>query len=169
MRTSGAVLANVPNSRWSDELLVPVTVIAGLAVLAATAWALWSRRRALGPVDGWVVGTLGIVFLFPTEHPRFYLPVLPFLIGYCALVARHLPRLGAACATAFAAVGLAGLVYSTALSYTGTGFPEHYAAGRLAPTYRVAWGLARPGDQDAVDERALWALRRYDPDPPWRP
>jgi hypothetical protein len=95
--------------------------------------------------------------------------VLPFLIGYCALAARHLPRLGAACAAAFAAVGLAGLVYSTALSYTGTSFPDYYAAGRLAPTYRIAWALGRPGDQDAVDERALWALRRYDPDPPWLP
>ncbi len=169
VRTSGAALANVPNSRWSDDPVVPITVLAGLAILAVTAWALWSRRSSLGPVDGWVVGTLGIVFLFPTEHPRFFLPVLPFLFGYFALAARHLPRLGAACAATFAAVGLVGLVYSSALSYTGTRFPDHYAAGRLGPTYRVAWGIGRPEDRHGIDERALWALRRYDPDPPWLP
>ena len=66
-------------------------------------------------------------------------------------------------------VGLAGLVFSTALSYTGDRFPEWYAGGRLAATYRVAWGLERDGDAEAVDEQVLWALRRYDPDPPGLP
>jgi hypothetical protein len=166
LRSAGAVGSNVPTSWWSRDVSAPVTAAAGVALLAVVAWAFWARRRSLGPVDGWVAGTLGIVFLFPTEHPRFYLPVLPFLVGYCALAARRAPRAAIACASAFAAVGLYGLVVSTSLSWSGTDFPERYASGRLAPTYRTAWGLARPGDEADIDTRVLWALRRYDPDPP---
>ena len=169
VRSSGSVISQVPNSAWDDVLFEPQTVIAGVGILAVIAWALWSRRHRLGPVDGWVAGTVVIVFLFPTEHARFWLPVLPFLLGYLALALRHLPRLGVALAVTFAAVGLAGLAYSTTLSYSGTRFPERYAGGRLAATYRLAWGLGRPGDSTQVDQRALWALRRYDPDPPGLP
>ena len=92
--------------------------------------------------------------------------VLVGLLGHLALALRSLPRLGVALAVTFAAVGLAGLVYSTTLSYSGTRFPERYAGGRLAATYRLAWGLGRPGDSTQADQRALWALRRYDPDRP---
>lgn len=169
VRSAGAIAANVPTSWWSRDLSAPVTATAGVLLLAVTAWALWTRRRSLGPLDGWVAGTLAIIFLFPTEHPRFYLPVLPFLIGYCALMARRLPRPALVWAGLFAAVGLYGLVVSTSLSYAGKDFPERYASGRLAATYRTAWGVARPADAAAVDERVLWALRRYDPDPPWQP
>jgi hypothetical protein len=58
---------------------------------------------------------------------------------------------------------------TTSVIRTGDRFPERYAGGRLAATYRVAWGLEREGDAKAVDEQVLWALRRYDPDPPGLP
>jgi len=169
LRSTGGVAANVPISAWEGTLAKLVTVTAGCAMLAVISWALWSRRRSLGPVDGFVAATIAIVFVFPYEHPRFFLPVLPYLIGYCVLAARRLLRPALAYAAMFAAVGFAGLVFSTALSYTGDRFPERYAGGRLAATYRVAWGLEREGDAEAVDEQVLWALRRYDPDPPGFP
>jgi hypothetical protein len=166
LHSSGAVAANVPTSSWQSSVFLPITVVAGAALLAVVVWALWSRRRVLGPVDGFAAATVVIILLFPTEHPRFFLPIVPYLVGYCVLAARKLPRLAFVCAAGFAALGLAGLAYSTFLSYTGDRFPERYAGGNLAVTYRTAWGSARPGDGDRVDERILWALRRYDPDPP---
>jgi hypothetical protein len=169
LRSAGAAAANVPTSWWSRQVTAPLTAAAGTALLAVTAWALWNRRRSLGPVDGWVVGTLGMILLYPPEHPRFYVPVIPFLIGYCTLAARRMVAPAIACAAVFAVLGLYGLIVSTSLSYAGTDFPERYASGRLAATYRVGWGVPRPGDEADVDQRALWALRRYDPEPPWRP
>lgn len=169
LRSTGAVASNVPISAWGGTPARVWTSIAGCAVLALISWSMWARRRSLGPVDGFVAATIMIVLAFPFEHPRFLLPVLPYLIGYGVLAARRQPRPALAYAAAFAAVGLAALAFSTALSYTGDRFPERYASGRLAATYRVAWGLQREGDAKAVDAEVLWALRRYDPDPPGFP
>jgi hypothetical protein len=169
VRSSGAIAANIPISAWNGTIAKPVTLVAGCVLLAVVSWALWSRRRSLGPVDGFVIATLVIVLLFPYEHPRFLLPVVPYLIGYCVLAARRLPRVALVYALLFTAVGLTGLAASTRLSYSGDRFPERYADGALASTYRLAWGLDEEGETQPVDERVLWALRRYDPDPPGFP
>ncbi len=168
LRTTGAPVVNIPISSWGG-LSEPITVVAGIVALALVAWIAWTRRRRLSPVDGWLIGTLGMILVYTGDHPRFMIPILPVLFGYGALAARRRARLGHAYSVAFAAIGAAALCYSTVLAYSGHSFPERYARGTLAETYRVAWQLDRPGDLAEVDERVLWALRRYDPDPPGLP
>ena len=85
-RDVGAAVSNVPVSRVDEfeSILVP---IGALAVLLAGV-TLWRRRHVLGPVDGWLLGCLAVVFAWPADHPRFVLPVLPVLLGTCYLALR---------------------------------------------------------------------------------
>lgn len=160
-RDVGALVANVPTSRV-DELELGLVVI-GVAALALIVVTLTLRRHDLGPVDGAVVGAVGLVFLWPSDHQRFLLPALPFVIGYAALLGRRAPRVALAGAAAFATVGVAALVYSVSLTFAGERFPERYAGGDLASSYRVAWGIARVGDRRTADATVVAALERYDP------
>ncbi len=166
--TSGSVAANVPLSGLGRSTVERPMALVGLVALGITMAVLASRRRTLRPVDGYVAATLAMILLFPYEHPRFYLPIVPFVIGYMCIAARRVPLAGKAAAAVFCAVGLVALGYSVVLTYSGNAFPERYAGGELASTYRVAWGVPRPGDEATVAPKELAALRRYDPEPPLR-
>ncbi len=162
----GASIANVPQSKL--DAVARFVVVIGAAALCAIAAVVVMRRRSLGPVDGWVIGSLLLLYIWPSDALRFMLPIFPFLLGYGALLARRWRAAAIGYATLFALLGLVAIAISTRITFAGDAFPERYAGGVLAPTYRVAWGLARPGDQARVESPVLDMLRRYDPDPPGR-
>lgn len=168
VRTLGAATANIPVSKTHDTVPHWVAIFAGLAMLSLVGWVLWARRRGLRPVDGYVIGTIAMVFVYPTEHPRFYLPILPALASYVVIATRSYRAVGVIAGAAFAVVGLAALAVSIQLSHAGRSFPTDYANGVLAPTYRVAWGVPLPGDPARVRQHELNAIRRFDPTSPWR-
>lgn len=157
---TGAAVSNVPTSRVAT--LEPVLIAIGVVTLVLVAVVIVRRRRNLGPLDGWVIGCIVMVYVFPFEVPRYVLPVLPMLFGYSFVALRSYRLLVAGWAVVLAVSGTAALVYSVRLSYSGDAFPERYAAGVLAPSYRVAWGRALPGDAALVDPPVVAALRRYD-------
>lgn len=159
----GAAVGNIPESKIGN--VSPFLIGIGAVALLATAAVVVTRRRCLGPVDGWVLGSLVVVFAWPSDASRFVLPLFPFLLGYGALLARRWRPAGIAYATLFATLGLVAIALSTRLTLSGEQFPERYAGGKLAPTYGVAWGLAEPGDLAHVYRPVLDVLRRYDPDP----
>ena len=160
----GAAVGNIPESKIGT--VSPFLIAIGAATLPAIVAVLVRRRHCLGPVDGWVLGSLIVLFAWPADDSRFLLPLFPFLLGYGALLARRWRPVAVAYATLFAALGLVAIALSTRLTFSGQQFPERYADGAMAPTYRVAWGMAEPGDRAHVYRPALEVLRRYDPDPP---
>ena len=159
--STGAAVSNVPISRMGtfEPILIPI----GIAALLLTALVLVRRRKILGPLDGWVIGCVFLVYVWPSDHPRFILPVLPVLLGYTFVAVRSHRLLVAGWAVVLVVSGTAALAYSVSLSYSGNSFPERYAGGVLAPSYRVAWGRARPGDAALIDPTVVAVLRRYDP------
>ena len=163
-RDLGAVSANVPTSGIGEAS--PLLVVVGLIIVAMIGLVVRARITVLGPADGTLIGVVALAFVWPSDHQRFLLLAIPFLLGYAVLLRRRAPRLGAVVAAVFATVGLAALVYSTTLTFSGDAFPERYAGGTLAPSYRVAWGLSRAGDRRAAEPPVVVALERYDPDPP---
>ena len=160
----GAATSNVPESKVST--VAPFVTVIGVGVLLAIIGVWVMRRHVLGPVDGWVLGSIVVLYVWPSDTVRFVLPVFPFLLGYGVLLARRWRTGAIAYATLFAALGLVAITLSTRLTFSADAFPERYASGILAPTYRVAWGIAEPGDRAHVYRPALIVLRRYDPSPP---
>lgn len=160
----GAAVGNVPESKV--DAVAPLLIVIGGAALVVTGAVLVARRHHLGPVDGWVIGSLLVLYVWPSDAPRFALPLFPFLLGYGVLLSRRWRSGAIAYATLFAALGLVAIALSTRLTFSGKSFPERYGGGTLAPTYRVAWGIAEPGDRGRIYLPAFEVLRRYDPDPP---
>jgi len=160
----GAATANIPESKIGS--VPPVLVAIGGAAFLAIIGAVAARRHRLGPVDGWVLGSLVVLYVWPSDSVRFLLPLFPFLLGYGMIAARRWQAGAIAYATVFAVLGLVAIGLSTRLTFSGQSFPERYASGVLAETYRVAWGLAERGDAARVYRPALVVLLRYDPDPP---
>ena len=160
----GAAAGNVPESRIGS--VAPFATLIGAAVLAVVVGVLVMRRHALGPVDGWVMGSVVILYVWPSDSVRFVLPVFPFLLGYGVLLARRRRAGAIAYAACFVALGLVAIALSTRLTFSDRAFPERYASGILAPTYRVAWGFPEADDRAHVYRPALIVLRRYDPSPP---
>jgi hypothetical protein len=160
----GAATGNVPESKIGS--VMPFATVLGAAVLVGilVVWVL--RRHVLGPVDGWVMGSIVVLYVWPSDAVRFVLPVFPFLLGYGALLARRWRPGAVAYAALFVGVGLVALALSTRLTFSGRAFPERYASGTLAATYRVAWGFPEADDRAHVYRPALIVLRRYDPVPP---
>jgi hypothetical protein len=68
--------------------------VIGAAVLAAVIHVLVMRRHVLGPVDGWVIGSLVLLYVWPSDVVRFAVPVFPLLLGYGVLLGRRV-RIGA--------------------------------------------------------------------------
>jgi hypothetical protein len=113
-----------------------------------------------------------LVLVWPASDARFWLPLVPLALGYAFVALRPLLRLRAGAlalggyAAVFVALGIAALGYDTRISYSGARFPDRFGAdipGRtLQPTYRVAFGEARPGDAALVNRGALAVLRHWE-------
>jgi 4-amino-4-deoxy-L-arabinose transferase-like glycosyltransferase len=172
LRNLGEVAVNVPETRLPHalhRLLLP----AGIVALALIVSGLWRLRRALEPAHAYVLGYVVLVLVWPFVDARFWLPIVPLALGYAFVAVRpllgHRAVLAAAVAyaTLFAVLGLGSLGYDTRLSFSGASFPNRYgrdvAGTSLQPTYRVAFGQARPGDLAKVQAAALAVLRHWEP------
>ena len=140
--TLGAATGNVPESKVGSVVSIVTVVGAGAMLAVIGVWVL--RRHVLGPVDGWVMGSIVVLYVWPSDAVRFVLPVFPFLLGYGVLLARRWRTGAVAYATFFVALGVVAIALSTRLTFSDRAFPERYASGVLAPTYRVAWGFQSP-------------------------
>jgi hypothetical protein len=148
----------------------PALALAGVAVLALLVIGGRTRRR-VGAIDVFVLAT-GVVVVAYGGVSRFWIPALPFMLVYGLSAAERLarPKWAKAAfvvyAVAFALAGGAWLIEGVAISTSGRRFPERVLreiAPGLAPTYRVAFGQGRPGDEHKVDRVALTLLRRFEP------
>ena len=109
------------------------------------------------------MGSIVVLYVWPSDAVRFVLPVFPFLLGYGVLLARRWRTGAVAYATFFVALGVVAIALSTRLTFSDRAFPERYASGVLAPTYRVAWGFPESGDRALVYRPAVIVLRWFDP------
>ncbi len=165
----GEMTANVPASRLPGPLQLPLR-IAGALVIVACAAGVWSRRKSVDSVMLYVLGSAAIVFAYPWFDSRLWLPIMPFLMGYVLLgLERFIPKkplrlLEIAYCLIFCLGGALALGYSTRLTLAGDRFPELFGDGRLRPTYQYAFRGEKPSDPAALNEDALYLLRRYD----WR-
>ena len=175
----GALIVNVPRSRFPASLKVALPFL-GLIGLGTLFFGLWTRRRAVSAVEVFVLTYVLILFLWRGHNARFWLPVVPLLMGWLALVFQRIMRTVPGRAVVvlyllwFAFTGCAALVYSSRITLAGSAFPDRYGDGSLSPTYRVAFdGLTGdevfhdkfrgPVGPEDIHKRAFDLLIRYEP------
>jgi hypothetical protein len=160
---------NLPLDRFRGTPGFPVLWgVAGTLALVALAVGLWKRRRQWGPVDALALAYTAMLFAWPGQDPRFWMPMLPLLMGYVALALlpwalRGWRRWALACYLAyFLLAGLAALGYSTRLSWSSPeAFAARYGTGSMRPAYEAALGQRDPATLGGMNARTYRALSRY--------
>jgi hypothetical protein len=160
----GELLVNLPVSKAPAQLqtIVPWS---GLVLLLLILLGLMTKRKHIGPTEAYLICYLVIMFVWPYKDARFWLPVLPLLIGYSATAIRSL-RLPAGIVTVyclvFSAIGFAAIAYSTRISFSGSRFPDRYGDRALRPTYCAVFrSCSDAGDPNKVDPKVLSLLREF--------
>jgi len=165
----GELAVNAPVSKLPGQMELPVRV-AGFLTLLLAATGIRERRRTLDASVWYVAGYASIVFAYPWFDTRLWLPVLPLLMGYVLVGARHVtpPRLLRPAVLGycflFCVLGITALGYSTRVTFAGPRFPDLYGDGTLRATYRLALLGESPKSASDVDQDSLYLLRRYE----WR-
>ena len=133
-------------------------------------YGLWCRRRDLRAVDVYLGSYLLLVFNVAYYDARYWVPVLPLLLGWVAIAVNRLWKVSpirwvvGAYVSAFTVAGLVALGYSTRISFAGSRFPELYGDGTLRPAYLEAFGYAQSGQLSTQNvTAALHVLQRYEP------
>jgi len=167
------------------QALQPWMMLPGLAFVAALAIGV-RARRGLAPVDLYVGAYTAILLVWPYRDARFWIPVVPLLLGYVWLGFREVAEtrraaarwVGAGYLTGYAAMGLLALAYSTWLTFSGHRFADRYGGGIYRASYLAAFGQepeiddaapppALVGRADHSEERIDRVLRRFGPRRGW--
>lgn len=158
----GELAANAPLSKIPGELRIPVLIVGCIALLIFLSGIVATRKRSLW-LCSYLVAYSVLVLPWPYTDPRFWLPVMPFVVlsfeeGLVLLFGAVPKRFAAAYAVLFCAFGLAALGYSTKLTFAGQHFADQYGDGRLTKSY-----LARCSATNAPgEEQAFILLQRYE-------
>jgi hypothetical protein len=165
----GALTINLPLHPHGSAGLF--TRIVGTALAAALLLQLWRHRRRFGAINAYVLFYGAILATWPYEDPRFWLPLLPWMLLVIAPAAPCWPtnpRALFAARVAFGlyiAFGFVALGHSTRLTFAGDAFPARYTHGILRASYEIAWGKTTT-PAEPPDPLATTILRRYAPDTP---
>lgn len=165
-RELGELLLNIPGNRLPPRLnrLAPGL---GVALLMGLAWAMYRRRRQIGPLEIYLLGFATIMAAWPYSDIRFHAPVVPLIFGLLAATfSPALPwrRLVVGVFMAiFCACGLAAMVYSTALTYSGQRFADRFGdKPEFRAAYRQVFYGAPPPAGVQMDVHVVDVLRRYE-------
>jgi len=118
--------------------------------------------------DSYFFCYFGIVLIWPYKDPRFWLPVVVFMLYYVWLWvtiesrARRSRRLYKPVAIATLLYSLSGVValgYSTYISYSGSKFPDRYGDGYYRDTYTAFTSGKKDGLN--VNEDVYKILKKY--------
>jgi len=163
----GELAINAPTSKLPAAVRVVVPWF-GLAAFVLIIGGLLTKRQTLGTVEVFFVSYLCVLFAWPFYDARFWLPVVPLLIGYLGLAIRQAidrTLVAAAAATyclAFVLIGAVALAFSTRISLAGPKFPDLYGDGSLRPSYCAAFQTCSGTYlADKVDPVVLHLLRTF--------
>ena len=166
VREWSELVANIPFSKM-PPLLGALVWPVGAAGVALAVYSVLRRVRSLTPVDVFLIAYILILFVYPANKPRYWLPILLLLMWLMrdALLASRwrdsLRWAGAAYALWFMVLGIIALGYSSRITFAGDAFPHRYGDGKLTATYEAAFeGRAA---SPLVKRDALNVLIRFEP------
>jgi hypothetical protein len=164
LKELGEIAVNVPYVAlpWMVQESIPVIGILAFAlVLAGVAW-----RKERGLIETYFISYVAFILVWPFYDPRFWLPVIPFLIAYAGVALKRLVhaevarQILAVYVMMFVTMGLVTLASNTVVSFSFSGFADTYGAGQYHSTYCAVWHC-NESDSTVVDLDALHLLRYY--------
>ncbi|HVF39492.1 MAG TPA: hypothetical protein VM939_06280 [Gemmatimonadaceae bacterium] len=157
--TIGELVSNLPLSRFRDYRtgFLALGIAATLVLLAGL-----RIRLARTPAGVYLISFLTLLFLWPYEAVRLWMPIIPLLIAWVATAPRRYRAnrawtwLGRAYVAWFIVTGLAALAYTSRITLSGDNF---------ANVYGRAGGLSHPDSLGRIDTlhnaNAMRLMKRY--------
>jgi len=160
----GEIAVNLPYPALPHIVQGCIPIIGALVFLSIIAGIAW--RKEFGIVETYFVSYMAIVLVWPFYDPRFWLPVIPFLIAYSGLALKRLVQGKIAMyivegyVMIFVLMGTLTLASDTRLSFSGSRSGDFYTEGRYHSTYCAVWHC-KDLDAAKVDLDAMHLLRYY--------
>jgi hypothetical protein len=158
----GELFANMPLSKIPSQLRVPVLLLGCVAWIIFLVGLIALRKRSAW-LCFYLVTYSMLVLPWPYTDPRFWVPVMPFMIlsfsDSLVLLRAHTPKgFIVPYITVFSVLGFVALGYSTKLTFAGQHFARQYGDGRLTNAYISRCNTdSIPGENEA-----LVLLQRYE-------
>jgi hypothetical protein len=160
----GEIALNLPYPALPRAVQDAIPAIGAAALLLIGAGVV--ARKHFGIVETYFISYAAVILVWPFYDPRFWLPVIPFLIAYSLVALRRLMRrrivthIVEAYAMMFVLMGILTLASNTRLSYSGGEFGDLYTEGRYHSTYCAVW-RCKGADGATIDAEGLHLLRYY--------
>jgi hypothetical protein len=163
----GEIVFNTSAAKLPDRIRW-VVGLAGALVPISVCWGM-RQRDQIAAIDAYAISYFAILLVWPYQDARFWIPVLPIILGYVALGWERLRTVAAvrwavpAYLAAFSVLGVVALAYSTWISVEHDRFPDRFAGGVYRGSYRAAWKPdSSTGDSGAaVDPQIVRLVQRY--------
>jgi len=153
-------LINIPMRFLPDSASTLLVLLGGIAFLWLFVSA-GSRIRRLLPSDAYLLAFLAILAVWPYRDPRFLIPALPLVFRGWFLALSRCPRLAINYyAVVFIAGTAAALIYSSAITLSGSTFASRYSR-ELANSYRLTASQALVDSDPPPLPTAVAMIRRY--------
>jgi hypothetical protein len=167
LRELGETAVNLPFYAMPPALqgILPIVGTLALALVLAGVW--W--RKQFGIVETYFIGYVAIILVWPFYDPRFWLPVIPFLIVYSGHALRRLIQrkvvmhIVEGYVMVVVVIGLLTIHSYTALSLAGSKFGDS-CTGEYHSTYCAVW-QCKDLDSSKIDTDGLHLLRYYKQNP----
>ena len=164
LKELGEIAVNLPAAALPlkvQGILPAIGILVFLLIFAGVAW-----RKQFGVVEAYFLSYIAVILVWPFYDPRFWLPVIPFLIAYSGLALKRLiqgeivKHIVEGYVMMFVLMGILMLASNTRLSYSGSGFGDLYTEGRYHSTYCAVWHC-KSVDSSRVDMDGLHLLLLY--------
>ena len=162
------ILLNIPLSRLPDWLKIPflgVGVFLGCFVIRGFS----AHLSKICCLDLYFISYSSIIMIWHYQDPRFWLPVLPFLLlflyrGLSITSYMGIHKFGLiSWLTIYGGMGFIALAYSTHLTFSGADFSDRYGGGAYKDMYRSAFS-GREFVNDSKDMSLKFELLKlYEP------
>ena len=162
------ILLNVPISILPDWLKIPF-LGAGVLLLYFVARGFSTHLSKICCLDVYFISYASIIMIWHYQDPRFWLPVLPFLLlflyrGLSMVSYMGIHKLGLVLwLTIYGGMGFIALAYSTHLTFSGANFSDRYGGGAYKDMYTSAFS-GREFVNDSKDMSLKFELLKlYEP------
>ena len=162
----GELALNLPASRLPEMVRIVVPGV-GLILFLVAGRGFLKKSTHIGTVEVFFISYAGILAAWPFVDARFWLAVIPLVIGYVTIALRAaFARMSVRIAVAsycvvFVLLGMAALAYSTRITFAGPRFPLLYGDGTMRASYCFAyqWCTDRDGNVDPKVVRLLLSYK----------
>lgn len=162
----GELIINFPISRITN-LFTSLTIVVGIIGILVTGYGIYLRKDELSSIDYYFTIYGIILFCWPHEDVRFWLPIMPFSICY-AIIAFNGTNSSDLLITAariyiiiFTLSGLVVLAYTTRLSLSGSRYPEMMRDKKYYLEYKLLVSNKPLEDKFNINKDAVNILKKY--------